>query len=189
MTKDSKPTVLFAVMSPSEPINAGFTQPGSLTSFVDAMAEFATGVTVVCVRDPDDDGDVGMTATSFASVALSPPMISIGVVETSYTHEVLSRASRWSVTVLSAHQRALAGRFGVAGRPSPRLLLAGEPHHRGAMSGALVIDEGLTALECETEQRIVAGDHTVLIARVLDIAYVNSKKEPLLRFRRGYSAL
>lgn len=153
------------------------------------MAQLATGVSVVCVRDPDDDVDAAMTATSFTSVALNPPLVSLGVGASSHTHEVLTRSDRWSVTVLSSDQRVLAGRFGVAGRPTPRALLPADSYYRGPNSDALIIKNGLTALECRTRQRVTAGDHTIFIADVLAIAYVTPEKSPLLRFRRGYRGL
>jgi flavin reductase (DIM6/NTAB) family NADH-FMN oxidoreductase RutF len=90
------------------------------------------------------------------------------------------------VTVLSAGQRAIAGRFAAAGRPSARLLIAGEAHHRGPRSGALVIDGGPAALECETRQRVTGGDHVLFIAEVLTVDYVDTGRPPLIRVNRRY---
>jgi flavin reductase (DIM6/NTAB) family NADH-FMN oxidoreductase RutF len=152
--------------------------------FTEALATFATGVVVVTVRDGRDD--IGATLTAFSSVSLDPPMVLIGIVAGSYLGEVLHRCDRWAVTVLSAAQRAIAGRFAAAGRPSARLLIAGEPHHRGPSSGALVIEGGSAALECETRQRVTAGDHVLFIAEVLTIDYVDAGRPPLIRVNRRY---
>ncbi|MCO5970840.1 flavin reductase family protein [Actinoallomurus sp. WRP6H-15] len=152
--------------------------------FTEALAAFATGVVVVTVRDGRDD--IGTTLTAFGSVSLDPPMVLIGVGTGSYLGEVLQRCDRWAVTVLSAAQRVIAGRFAAAGRPSARLLIAGEPHHRGADSGALVIEGGSAALECETRQRVPAGDHVLFIAEVLAIDYVDAGRPPLIRVNRRY---
>lgn len=151
---------------------------------MDALATFATGVVVVTVRDGRDD--IGTTLTAFSSVSLDPPLVMAGVGANSYLNEVLHRGDRWAVTVLSAGQRAIAGRFAARGRPSARLLVAGEPHHRGPLTGALVIDGGLTALECETRQRITAGDHVLFVAEVLGIDYVAGDRPPLIRVNRRY---
>lgn len=152
--------------------------------FVDALATFATGVVVATVRDGRDD--IGTTLTAFSSVSLDPPLVLIGLGTGSYLNEVLQRADRWAVTALSAPQRAIAGRFSAAGRPSARILIAGEPHHRGARTGALVIDEGLMALECETRQRVPAGDHVLYVAEVLAVDYVDAERAPLIRVARRY---
>lgn len=141
---------------------------------------------VLTVRDGRDD--LGTTVTSFMSVSLEPPMVLAGVASSSYLAEVLRRQERWAVTVLSSGQRALAGRFAAQGRPSARLLLAGEPHHRGELSDALVPGRGLAALECETRQTIEAGDHTLFVAEVLAADYVARREKPLIRVNRRYVA-
>jgi flavin reductase (DIM6/NTAB) family NADH-FMN oxidoreductase RutF len=93
------------------------------------------------------------------------------------------------VTVLAAGQRALAGRFAASGRPGARLLLDGVPHRRAALSGALIPDGGLAALECEATQRVEAGDHLLVVARILDVPYLAEGGEPLIRFRGKYPPL
>ena len=90
----------------------------------------------------------------------------VSLIATSYPAELLGRPDRFAVTVLAAAQRALAGRFAASGRPGARLLLDGVPHRRGALSGALIPDGGLAALECEVTRRVDAGDHLLVIARV-----------------------
>ncbi len=98
-------------------------------------------------------------------------------------------AGRFAVCLLAASQRMLAGRFAAAGRPNARRMLAEVPHRRGAVSGALIPDGGLAALECEVSQRIPAGDHLVLIARVLAVPYQAPSGDPLIRFRGRYPAI
>ncbi|ROO83267.1 flavin reductase (DIM6/NTAB) family NADH-FMN oxidoreductase RutF [Actinocorallia herbida] len=151
--------------------------------FTSALASFATGVTVVTVSEGRDD--IGATVSSFASVSLDPPMLLIGVSAESYLCEVLHRRPGWAVTVLSTAQRALAGRFAAEGRPSARLLLGGQPHHRGRRSEALIIEEGVAALECETRLRIPAGDHVLFVAEVTNVDYI-TREDPLIRVNRRY---
>lgn len=152
--------------------------------FTDAVATFATGVVVVTVRDGRDD--IGTTLTAFASVSLDPPMVLISVAAESYLSEVLHRCDRWAATVLSAAQRAIAGRFAAAGRPSARLLIAGVPHHRGPLSDALIVDGGPAALECETRHRLPAGDHVIFVAEVLSVDYLDPGRPPLIRVNHRY---
>jgi flavin reductase (DIM6/NTAB) family NADH-FMN oxidoreductase RutF len=152
--------------------------------FTDALATFATGVVVVTVRDGRDD--IGTTLTGFSSVSLDPPMVMIAVASESYLTEVLHRCDRWAVTVLAAPQRAIAGRFAAAGRPSARLLIASVPHHRGRRSDALIMDDGMAALECETRQRVPAGDHVLFVAEAVSVDYVATNRSPLIRVNRRY---
>jgi flavin reductase (DIM6/NTAB) family NADH-FMN oxidoreductase RutF len=80
----------------------------------------------------------------------------------------------------------LAGRFAAAGRPGARLLLDDVPRRRGALSGALIPDDGLAAFECACSQRIPAGDHLLVIAAVLAVPYTADSGDPLIRFRNRY---
>src|SRR5262249_49904607 len=83
----------------------------------------------------DGRDDIGTTVSAFCPVSLSPPLVLVSLIADSYPAEVLGRVDRFAVTMLAAGQRALAGRFAVAGRPSARLLLEGVPHQRGRAPG------------------------------------------------------
>jgi flavin reductase (DIM6/NTAB) family NADH-FMN oxidoreductase RutF len=141
-------------------------------------------VVVLTVKDGRDD--LGTTVTSFMSVSLEPPMVLAGISSGSYLAEVLNRRDRWAAAVLSAEQRALAGRFAAEGRPSARILLAGVQHHRGDTSDALIPDKALASLECETRQRIESGDHTLFAAEVLSATPLTPEAKPLIRVNRRY---
>ena len=117
-----------------------------------ALSAFASGVTLVTVADGRDD--VGTTVSAFCPVSLEPPLVLVSLIADSYPAELLGRLDRFAVTILAAGQRALAGRFAVAGRPGARLMLDGVPHQRGSYSGALIPDGGLAALEGEVTQRV-----------------------------------
>jgi flavin reductase (DIM6/NTAB) family NADH-FMN oxidoreductase RutF len=148
---------------------------------------FATGVTLVMAADGRDD--IGTTVSAFCPVSLSPPLVLVSLIAESYPAEVLGRVDRFAVTVLGDGQRALAGRFAAAGRPGARLLLDGVPHRRGAVSGALIPDGGLAALECEAGQRLPAGDHLLVIASVLAVPYLAETGQPLVRFAGRYPSV
>jgi len=152
-----------------------------------ATGAFATGVTLVTIADGRED--VGLTVSAFCPLSTRPPLVSISVTSESYPAELLTRLDRFAVTVLAAGQRMLAGRFAATGRPGARLLLDDVPHHRGATSGALIPDGGLAAMECEVTSRVPAGDHLLVIARVLAVDNVARRGEPLIRFHRSYEAL
>jgi flavin reductase (DIM6/NTAB) family NADH-FMN oxidoreductase RutF len=156
-----------------------------------ALSAWAAGVTLVTIADDRDD--VGTTVSAFCPVSMDPPLVLVSLIADSYPAEMLSRpslpAQRFAVTLLSAAQKALAGRFAAAGRPSARLLLDDVPHTRGGSSGALIPAGGLAALECSVARRVPAGDHLLVISEVTDVAYVAEAGDPLIRFRGRYPAL
>jgi len=154
---------------------------------VEALSSFATGVTLVMVADGRDD--IGTTVSAFCPLSLSPPLVLVSLISSSYPAEVLSRVDRFAVTVLASGQRALAGRFAVSGRPGARLLLEGTEHSRGERSGALIPAGGLAALECVASERLPAGDHLLVIASVVAVPYVAESGGPLIRFGGGYPPL
>ena len=165
---------------------------GGTFSLADALTAWAAGVTLITMADGRDD--IGTTVSAFCPVSADPPLVAVALMAESYPAEVLGRgdpgrASRFAVTLLGSAQRSLAGRFAAAGRPGARLLLDGVPHHRGELSGALIPDDGLAALECSVTQRVPAGDHLLLLAQVLAVPYVAPAGAPLVRFRGGYPAL
>ncbi|MFE9615502.1 flavin reductase family protein [Streptomyces sp. NPDC006384] len=176
----------------------GHAEGVSNDEFRAAMSRLASGVVLVTAQepplDPDDPGaprgeDVGMTATAFMSVSLDPPLVLIGLREGSRMDDLLDEQPVWAVSVLSGSQRHIAGRFAMKGRVSDRLLFADVPHRRGEVSGAPLVGGALATLECRTEQRVPAGDHTLVIGRVLTATAPNTDDGPLTYFRGRYRHL
>ena len=159
------------------------------------MSRLAAGVVLVTAHEPqsDPDGpsgdDVGMTATSFMSVSLDPPLVLIGLREGSRMDDLLDEQPLWAVSFLTETQRHIAGRFAMKGRISDRLLFEDVPWVRGEASGAPLIGSALATLECRTEQRVTAGDHTLVIGRVLTSSVPNADGDPLAYFRGRYRQL
>jgi flavin reductase (DIM6/NTAB) family NADH-FMN oxidoreductase RutF len=153
-----------------------------------ALSAWTAGVTLLTIADGRDD--VGTTVSAFCPVSLDPPLVLVSLIAGSYPAEVLSRpslpAQRFAVTLLSASQKMLAGRFAAEGRPSARLLLDDVPHARGADSGALIPSGGLAALECSVARRVPAGDHLLVVCEVMGVLYVAEAGDPLIRFRGRY---
>ncbi len=157
-----------------------------------AMARLAAGVVLVTAHD-DEDGPrgapAGMTATAFLSVSLDPPLVLVSVRTGSRMDELLERQPLWAAAVLGAGQRTTAARFAMKGRLSDRLLFQDVPHTLGGTTGAPLVKGALTALECRTEQRVPAGDHTLVIGRVLTALLPPPADGPLLYYRAGYRVL
>ena len=162
--------------------------PAEADLAADAWAAWAAAVTLLTAADGRDD--VGATVSAFCPVSADPPLVLVSLMSGSYPAELFGRAEepvmRFAVTLLSAGQRMLAGRFAASGRPGARLMLDDVPHRRGPGSGALIADGGLAALECAVAQVIPAGDHLLVIARVTGVPYVSDSGNPLIRFRGHY---
>jgi len=157
------------------------------SSLADALRAVASAVALVTVADGRDD--VGVTVSTLCPVSADPPLVSVALQGGTYPAELLRRVEGFAVTVLSAGQRAVAGRFAAAGRPGARRLLEGESLERGPRSGALIVAGGLAGLDCAVSQRVEAGDHLVVIGEVTGVAYVAEAGQPLVRFRGRYPAL
>ncbi|MFE0800676.1 flavin reductase family protein [Streptomyces sp. NPDC058812] len=177
---------------------AGHAEGVSNEEFRAAMSRLASGVVLVTAQeaplDPDDPQaprgeDVGMTATAFMSVSLDPPLVLVSLREGSRMDDLLDEQPLWAVSVLSESQRHIAGRFAMKGRVSDRLLFADIPYLRGEASGAPLVGGALATLECRTEQRVPAGDHTLVIGRVLTASLPSADGGPLAYFKGRYRQL
>ncbi len=159
------------------------------------MSRLAAGVVLVTAYESplsaDGPGgeDVGMTATAFVSVSLEPPLVMVSLRNGSRMDDLLDEQPLWGVSVLSENQRQIAGRFAMKGRISDRLLFADVPSTRGEICGSLLVQGALATLECRTEQRVMAGDHTLVIGRVLEAKVPGGDDGPLAYFRGRYRTL
>ncbi|MFZ4603281.1 MAG: alpha/beta fold hydrolase [Caulobacterales bacterium] len=148
----------------------------------DAMGCFATGVTVVTACDAEGC-PVGLTANSFTSVSLDPPLVLVCIAKTAGSLAVLSSQPNFAINVLHIGQQPTSNRF--ARKEGDRFAdVAWEP---GA-SGAPILQGGLAAFECTRDAIHDAGDHVILIGRV-DRARFDPYRDPLLYFRGRYRRL
>ncbi|MDR3082787.1 MAG: flavin reductase family protein [Streptomyces sp.] len=180
---------------PAAPPASGHPEGVSNDEFRAAMSRLASGVVLVTAQEPAlaPDGpsgeDVGMTATAFMSVSLDPPLVLVSLREGSRMDDLLAEQPTWAVSVLSESQRHIAGRFAMKGRISDRLLFEDIPYVRGKVSGSPLVGGALATLECRTEQRVPAGDHTLVIGRVLAARLPSADGGPLMYFRGRYRHL
>jgi flavin reductase (DIM6/NTAB) family NADH-FMN oxidoreductase RutF len=153
-------------------------------TFRSVLGRFASGVTVITVRD-DQLFDHGMTVTAFCSVSLDPPLVLVCIGKSASLHGVLgtgNTASRFAVNILESKQEELARRF--AEEHPDRF--EGVGFSRG-MTGAPILDDCLDVIECEVQSRHSAGDHTIVIGTVIGSAM--NEGSPLLYYRGGYASL
>ena len=148
-----------------------------------ACGQFATGVTVVAAMDAG--GPRGMTANSFTSVSLEPPMVMLAVSRERSLHRLLKLGRRFAVNVLAQEQTELADRF--AGRGGAgRNPFAGVRHWL-TPDGLPLIDGALAHLVCRLAAVHPAGDHDLFLREVEEVR--RSPGTPLVFFAGGYRAL
>ncbi|MCE0445731.1 flavin reductase family protein [Streptomyces tricolor] len=108
-----------------------------------------------------------MTATAFMSVSLDPPLVLVSLRTGARMDDLLDEQPLWAVSVLAESQRHIAGRFAMKGRISDRLLFEDIPYVRGGSHRRPARRGCAGHPGCRTEQRVTAGDHTLVIGRVL----------------------
>lgn len=146
--------------------------------FRQLCGHFATGVVIVTA--PGADGTpAGMTANSFTSVSLLPPLVSINVDHAADFHPVMLRAEGYVFNVLESAQEALSRRF--AGNVAQRF--DGVGYHVDDR-GFILLDGVVATIACVPHTRFEAGDHTVFIGRVIGGSVAPGR--PLLYYRGGY---
>ena len=147
--------------------------------FRDAMARFASGVTVVTTRDKGGSA-VGFTASAFSSLSLDPPLLLVCLQKDADCYAAFMEAEQFGVSILAEGQSLIAIRFATKAIDK----WEGTPSERGSVTGIPVIEGAATRLECRLHSRSDGGDHTILIGEVLS-ADANGN-EPLLHFNRSY---
>ena len=123
---------------------------------------FPSGVAAVAALV--DGAPVGIAASSFTSVSLDPPLVSLCIAHTSTTWPLLRTADRLGVSILSAGQER-AGRQ-LAGRAADRFA---ELSWRVTVDGAVLLDGASGWLETSVQDQVRAGDHDIVVLRVHDL--------------------
>jgi len=134
--------------------------PFSAREFRNALGMFATGVTIVTARAPDG-APVGLTASSFNSVALNPPLVLWSMAHQTTSLPVFNQCTHYAIHVLAVEQRALGERFATRGIDR----WAGVPWQAN-VQGVPIIDGAAAVFECRNRSQYVEGDHTIFVAQV-----------------------
>ncbi|GAA0736132.1 flavin reductase family protein [Sphingomonas japonica] len=148
----------------------------------DALGCFGTGVTVVTTIEPGGR-PIGLTANSFTSVSLDPPLLLVCLANSAASLPAFLAAPHFAVNVLHIGQQPVSGRF--AARVEDRF--AGTPWERWE-TGVPIIENSLASFECAREAVHVAGDHHIVIGHVLRVRF-EPRRDPLLYFRGKYRRL
>ena len=132
----------------------------STSEFRQALGMFATGVTIVTARSAQGQL-VGLTANSFNSVSLQPPLVLWSLSRSAGSLEVFSTGSHYAIHVLAADQKDLAMQF--ASKSTDRF--AGVPYTQGA-GGAPLLQGVAATFECFNRSRYEEGDHIIFVGEV-----------------------
>jgi flavin reductase (DIM6/NTAB) family NADH-FMN oxidoreductase RutF len=143
---------------------------------------FATGVTVITTSAGEDG--YGMTANSFSSVSLDPPLVLVCAIAGTEGAEVLARNGRLAVNILAANQEPISRFFSSKDRPRGADAFS-EVSHRIGVTGCPILDGVAGHLDCTLVASHDAGDHVIYIGEVqaLDVA---PDVQPLLFHGGGY---
>jgi flavin reductase (DIM6/NTAB) family NADH-FMN oxidoreductase RutF len=129
----------------------------------DALGQYATGITVIAAR-ARDGSRIGLTANSFTSVSLDPPLVSWCLSKKASTLPELADVSHFAVNVLAADQHHLARRFATASQER-RDKFEGVAVTEG-IGGLPLIEGAVARFQCRSVERFDAGDHLIFIGRV-----------------------
>jgi flavin reductase (DIM6/NTAB) family NADH-FMN oxidoreductase RutF len=156
------------------------TQSISNAAFRDALAQFASGVTVVAANSPS--GPVGFTATGFTAVSLSPPLILVCVGKDASAHREVVSATHFAVSILDEGQAWIARQFARSGTNR----FEGISLEGAGVAQAPLIAGALARIQCRGHDRYDGGDHTILIGEVVEVSV--GKGRPLVHFARQFGA-
>jgi flavin reductase (DIM6/NTAB) family NADH-FMN oxidoreductase RutF len=149
-------------------------------AFRRALGNFATGVTIMTASA--NGRKVGVTANSFNSVSLDPPLVLWSIDKRSTSHEVFEQASHFAVNVLAADQIDLSNQFARASEDK----FAGVAHEEGG-GGAPLFADCAARFHCEKYQQLDGGDHWILLGKVT--AFDDLGRAPLLYHQGAYSSV
>jgi len=147
----------------------------------DAFGSFATGVTIVTTAGPDGR-DIGLTANSFSSVSLDPPMVLWSLARSAASLEAFRHCGHFAVHILSADQEALSTRFASKGVDR----FEGLALERGP-GGVPMLTACTARFACRLAYQYEGGDHVIFVGEILDFSH--SAQKPLVFHGGRYGML
>jgi 3-hydroxy-9,10-secoandrosta-1,3,5(10)-triene-9,17-dione monooxygenase reductase component len=151
--------------------SAGSAGPATVDSaaFRQVLGYFATGVTVITAHGPDEP------------VSLDPPLVLFCAAHSSSTWPLIREAGKFTVNILAEDQEHVSRAF--AAKDVDRFEAVG---HRDSAHGSPILNDTLAFVDCEIEAMHEAGDHVLVVGRVLELGVQRDGVGPLLFFRGGY---
>lgn len=147
-----------------------------------ALGRFATGVCIISTVTESGEA-MGLTANSFASVSLDPPLVLWSLQNNSDVFEVFSKPRHYAINVLPREHQEHSNRYAKKGEH-----LLDPAHFTPGKFGSPLINEALVSFECELHATHEGGDHLIIVGRVKDML-ARAEGEPLLFYSGGYHHL
>jgi 3-hydroxy-9,10-secoandrosta-1,3,5(10)-triene-9,17-dione monooxygenase reductase component len=156
------------------------TSPPDPSAMRAVLGHFCTGVAVITGHDGSRPH--GFACQSVTSVSLDPPYVSFCPAQTSSSWPKIRTTGRVCINVLASGQRAVCATFATSGVDK----FADVPWGLGD-NGSPVLHDALASIEADIELEHVAGDHTIVVARVTAL-HAYEGRHPLVYYRGGYGA-
>jgi 3-hydroxy-9,10-secoandrosta-1,3,5(10)-triene-9,17-dione monooxygenase reductase component len=149
-------------------------------AFREAIAHFATGVTIVTTTY--EGRPAGMTASAVCSLSVDPVLLLVCIDNRLATHRAIDASRRFAVNVLGEGDEALARRFARSAEDK----FEGVPLIEG--SDPPVLAQAIASFVCDVQERVPGGDHSIFVGQVQTCAATRGRR-PLLYFRSSFGAL
>jgi 3-hydroxy-9,10-secoandrosta-1,3,5(10)-triene-9,17-dione monooxygenase reductase component len=142
------------------------------------LGHFATGVVIVTAID--DGEPVGMACNSFTSVSLEPPLVLFCAAKNSSTWPRIETSGKWAANILDEDGEEVCRLFAQKGADRFARIA-----YTPGRTGSPILEDALAFVDCETIDKHDAGDHVIIVGRVVELGYQHEGK-PLLFYRGGY---
>lgn len=149
--------------------------------FRQVLSQFATGITIVTTRAGEEIH--GLTANSFCSVSLTPPLVLVCVDKSAQSHDLIAAGRNFAVNILKASQEELARRFATNNLAADERFVGVQ--FRTEITGAPILLKSLGWLDCRLFAAYPGGDHTIYVGEVLALGR-SQDDDPLLYFQSKY---
>lgn len=148
----------------------------------ETLGNFVTGVTVITTRH--DDELQGLTANSFSSVSLDPPLVLFSLSRTADCFAAFESSDHFAVNVLRSDQEALSNRFA-----TKDIDKWSDVAWRSGEGGCPLLDGAIATFECRITNRHEGGDHVIYVGKVVKFAHHGDGAAPLAFFRGRYAGV
>jgi 3-hydroxy-9,10-secoandrosta-1,3,5(10)-triene-9,17-dione monooxygenase reductase component len=152
--------------------------PPDPATYRTVLGHFATGITLITAADGEEP--IGMACNSFTSVSLEPALVLFCAAKSSSTWPRIQAVGKWAANILDEDGEEVTRLFAQKGADRFAHI-----QYSIGRTGAPVLDSALAFVDCETVDEHDAGDHIIVVGRVLELGYAPEGK-PLLFYRGGY---
>ena len=153
----------------SEGESAESLMPPDEASYRTVLGHFATGVTIITAMS--DGQPIGVSANSFTSVSLDPPLVLFCASKESTTWPKIEAAGKFTVNILNEHQEDVCRVFATKGADR--------------FNGSPILHDALAYIDCTIKDQYEGGDHLIVVGLVQELGVLGDEG-PLIFYRGGY---